>query len=88
MLVGVASCVVTPVLSVWASIQIADNNRERAERQAEQVAVEVRVETTERYCRLFGSQVDVYKDATTPVGRDAYRTWLAEYNRMQCQPPK
>lgn len=87
-IVGVASCVLTPILSILVSVQIADRNRIQQEQQAAKVAAELRAEGVERYCRLFGSQVDVYSDATSPVGIEAHRAWLTEYKKMGCKPPK
>lgn len=87
-LVGVASCILTPILSIFASVQIAQNNQAETQRVAAAAEVRVREEGRQRMCRLVGAQVDVYKEASTPVGLAAYETWLVEYRTQGCQPPK
>lgn len=84
MLVGLAMMVVSPILSIWVSYQI----NMRTIEENEQARAQARVESTLRYCRLIGSQVDVYSDAETGVGKAAYRTWLTEYRAVGCQPGK
>lgn len=84
LIVGIMVMLVSPVLSIVASAAI--NNR--TIQTNERARAEARAESLIRYCRLLGSQVDVYSDAETPVGRDAYRTWLEEYNASGCQPGK
>lgn len=86
LIVGVAVMVVSPILSIYASVQINRNTTARLIAAAEQSKVEARNEATIRYCRLIGAQVDVYAEATSPVGRDAYDTWLTEYRLQGCQP--
>jgi hypothetical protein len=83
-IVGAFTAVLTPIFTIYASVQInkhtiAENERARAQ---------VLVEATNRYCRLIASQIDVYSDATTPVGRNAYETWLTEYRIQKCQPER
>lgn len=82
--VGLAVMVVSPLLSIWVSAKI----NEHTIRQGERARAEAKVESTARYCRLLGAQVDVYKEATSPVGIDAYQTWLTEYRTQGCQPGK
>lgn len=84
LLVGLAVMVASPILSIWVSYQI--NQRTIAENEA--AKTQARVESTLRYCRLLGSQVDVYSEATSTVGKDAYNTWLTEYRLQGCQPGK
>ncbi len=83
-LVGIATAVLTPILTIYASVQISQRTIEANERSR----AEVRVETGLRCCRLIGSQIDVYSEATTPVGKDAYQTWLTEYRIQGCTPER
>lgn len=82
MVVGLLVMVASPILSIYASAKI--NERTIAENERARVAA--RVESTLRYCRLLGSQVDVYSEATTDVGKAAYKTWLTEYQIQGCKP--
>ena len=84
LLVGLAVMVVSPILSIWVSVQI----NQRTIEQNERARAEAKAESTLAYCRLLGSQVDVYSEATSAVGRDAYDTWLTEYRKQGCQPGK
>lgn len=84
LLVGIAVMLGSPVLSIFASAQINERTMEASQRAQEAT----RAEATLRYCRLLGSQVDVYSEATSPVGKDAYATWLAEYKLQGCKPER
>jgi hypothetical protein len=83
-IVGVATCVLTPILSIWISVQI----NQRGEEQAAKREQAVRAEMTVRYCRLLGAQADVYSEAETEVGKQAYATWVQEYRIQGCQPTR
>jgi hypothetical protein len=84
LVVGLMVMVASPIASVLISVKIAKrtiDENDRA-RRAQSVAFQV------VYCRLVGSQVDVYSEAESEVGKNAYRTWIAEYHRNGCQPPR
>jgi hypothetical protein len=81
-MVGLVVMVVSPILSIVVSVKI----NQRTIQVNERARAEARAESSVRYCRLVGSQVDVYADAVTPVGKTAYRTWLTEYKLARCQP--
>lgn len=84
LVVGLMVMVVSPLLSIWVSVQI--NQKTMA--QAQRVQTEARAEALVRYCSLIGSQIDVYAEAQSTVGQRAHDTWLAEYKRSGCQPPR
>lgn len=95
LLVGLAMLVVSPMLSIIVSVKI--NQRTIEQNEAAKQDAAQRVETAKReataealvrYCRLIGSQIDVYAEATTPVGKEAHRTWLIEYQTAGCVPPR
>lgn len=87
-IVGVMTSVLTPILTIWASVQISERTIQQTIAESQRAQAEARAESLVRYCRLLASQIDVYSEATTPVGRDAYRTWLSEYQIQGCQPPR
>lgn len=82
LVVGLMVMVVSPIVSIVVSVQKAQNTFDEAQR----AQARARVEAVAVYCRLIGVQVDVYSEATTPVGKRAYVTWLDEYRRSGCQP--
>jgi hypothetical protein len=82
LVVGLAVMVVSPILSIWVSVKI--NQHTIAQNDAARVAQAQQFQVV--YCRLLGSQVDVYSEAETDVGRAAYQTWLDEYKRSKCLP--
>jgi hypothetical protein len=82
LVVGLMVMVCSPILSIIVSVKINQRTFNAAQ-EAQQAA---KAEATLRYCRLLGSQVDVYSEATTAVGKDAYNTWLTEYRLQGCEP--
>lgn len=82
----VLAAVLGPPLSIFASVQIANNNSEQLiERYRADRATQA--ETNKRlYCALFASQMDALEDASTPAGRASYQAWLDLYKLVQCQP--
>lgn len=88
LIVGIVTTLVSPVLSVVASARINANTVQRTIAANEASRQEARAEALVRYCRLLGSQVDVYAEATTDVGKEARQVWLAEYQRNGCVPPR
>jgi hypothetical protein len=84
LIVGLCVMVVSPLASIYASVKI----NQKTIAQSEHAQDAARVQALAVYCRLLGTQVDVYSEATTDVGKRAYGTWLAEYRRTGCQPGK
>lgn len=84
LVVGVMISLLSPVLAIVVSVHV-NNNTIKANEAAK---AEARREALIRYCRLLGSQVDVYAEATTQVGKDARAVWLREYQINGCQPPR
>ena len=83
-IIGLMVMVASPLLSIQAAVAIS----ERAIDQNEQARREQALQFQVIYCRLVGSQVDVYLEAQSEVGRKAHDTWLAEYQRNGCSPPR
>lgn len=88
LVVGIAVMVVSPILSITASAQINKRTIASTIAAAEAAKAEARKDGLVRYCRLIGSQIDVYDEATSEVGKNARANWLREYQLSGCQPPK
>jgi hypothetical protein len=77
-----------PPVSMVASIMVANRNSEqlieryRADRAAQTEANRV------LYCTLFETQLDAFKDATSPAGKASYAAWLDLYRLARCEPPR
>lgn len=82
----VLAAILGPPLSIYASVQIANNNSEqlieryRADRQAQAEA------NKQLYCALFASQIDALEDVSSAAGQASRRAWLDLYKLVQCQP--
>lgn len=90
LVVGLAVMVVSPVLSIFASVQIANHNRDKAEQAAATASAEAKEEGRLRICGLFGALLDTYVEAppTTQTGKRVQATYLEFYTLNQCQPPR
>lgn len=77
-----------PILSITASVSIANHNSQRLIQryEADQAATQNANRTI--YCVLFGSQIDALEDSTTPIGQASRRAWLAVYKLARCQPER
>lgn len=84
LIVGFATSLLSPVLAVVVSVHVNNNTIQQQEKARDEAKREALV----RYCLLLGSQVDVYAESTSDVGRNARAVWLREYNRNGCQPPR
>lgn len=101
LVIGLAVMIVSPILSIFASVQIAQNNAEkarhaaveadlRAQRAAQLAAAETREEARLKTCDLFSALLDVYIETPPPTeaGRNVQRTYLEFYKLNRCQPPR
>jgi hypothetical protein len=88
LVVGMFVMLVSPGLSIYASVLINQHTITRTQEAQAQAEAAARVEGLRVYCRLIGTQVDVYSEAVTDVGRKAHDTWLEEYRRSGCLPRK
>lgn len=88
LIVGVAVMVVSPLLSIKASVDIAESSARRTQaeqRAADQVA---RVEATRLACVQFGRLLDAYDGVTSPVGREVRSVYVFLYTLIGCQPAR
>lgn len=89
--VGLAVMVVSPLLSIVASVQIAERGFQRsvaAQRVQDDLA---RQEQIQRACVLVGSLLAVYQETppSTPAGRSVQLAYLDYYNQvLHCTPTR
>lgn len=88
--VGVLCMVVSPLLSILASVQIAESNAERIVAEQRRTEAAARVESRRLTCAFFALNLDVYDETppSTPVGRNLRQTYLEFYRLSECQPPR
>lgn len=88
--VGLACLVVSPILSIVASVKIAQGNQVRAQAAATLAQAKAREEQRLRTCDLFSGLLDTYIETppTTLAGRNVQRTYVEFYNKNHCQPPR
>lgn len=82
--VGIATVLLSPVLSIVASVQIAERNADQV--RAKQAAAQV--VATQLACEEFGRLIDAYDEATSPVGREVRGVYVFLYTLIQCNPPR
>jgi hypothetical protein len=91
-LVLVVAATFGPILSIYASTQIAKANQAKALAAAQATENRTREESRLRTCDLFGRLLDVYSETppTTPAGRNVQRAYRSFYNAPEnhCQPPR
>lgn len=88
--VGIVVMLVSPVLSILASVTIANGQRTRAEAAAAKAKTESTEEARVRTCNLFSALLDAYVEQppTTDTGRKIQQTYLSFYRLNNCQPPR
>lgn len=79
LLIGLAVMLVSPVLSIIASVQIVERNTAR---QAEANRIVA--------CQWLGANLDVYDETppTSETGRNLRKKWLDLYNIARCEPAR
>jgi hypothetical protein len=92
LVVGLAVMIVSPLLSIFASVQIANHNRVQAEHAAAAAAVDAKEEARIRTCALFAGLLDSYieEPPSTKSGKAIRQTYLDFYNdpTLHCVPPR
>lgn len=90
LVVGMAVMIVSPLLSIFASVQIAEGNQKQvtAKQQAAQEAG--RAEARAKACQLFTALLDQYLETPppTPTGVGVQSIYLDFYRLNGCQPPR
>lgn len=90
LLIGVLITVASPLLSILASVQIAERNAERIIAEQRRTEAAARAESRRLTCTFFALNLDVYDETppSTPVGRNLRQTYLDFYRLSECQPPR
>ena len=90
LLVGVLITVASPLLSILASVQIAERNAERTIAEQKRTEAAARTESRRLACSFFALNLDVYDQTppSTPVGRNLRQTYLEFYQLSECHPPR
>lgn len=89
LVVGLMVMVVSPLLSILVSVQIANHNREQADRAASLAAAQAREDGRQRTCALFAGLLDAYiqEPPQTDAGKLIRQTYLRFYNEdAHCTP--
>lgn len=88
LIVGVALTVVSPPLSILASVQIAERNAEHVIAEQQKTEATARVEARRVACDFFALNLDVYDQTppSTATGRNLRKTYLEFYRLSGCQP--
>lgn len=78
-LVGVATCVITPVLVIWTSVKIAERNTQ-----------EITADYQTRSCSLYAAILDEYDQnpPATETGRGLREAYLLQYRYWHCTPER
>lgn len=90
LLVGVLVTVASPLLSILASVQIAERNAARSIAEQRRTEAAARTEARRLTCAFFALNLDVYDETppATAVGRNLRQTYLDFYRLSECQPAR
>lgn len=75
-----------PILSIYASVQIAQRNSAALIEKYEADRSAQRAETKRLSCALFSSQLGAFDNAESPTGQQSRQAWLDLYRLAQCEP--
>lgn len=82
LVVGVVTCLLSPVLAIIVSVHI--NNKTIAENERQRA--QARAASTQVICRLAANQLDAFSNAESDTGKASYRAWLDLYRLSKCTP--
>jgi hypothetical protein len=88
LVIMVATMVVSPILSIVASVRIAEGRAEQTRREQAAVDLQVKAEGLRFFCDQFGRVADAFDPSKSPVGRDVLDVYVFLYNLINCVPPK
>lgn len=90
LIVCIALTVVSPLLSIFASVQISERNAARVIAEQQKTEAAARVEARRVACDFFALNLDVYDQTppSTPTGRNLRQTYLEFYQLSGCQPAR
>jgi hypothetical protein len=90
LVVGMAVMILSPLLSIFASVQIAERNAERSFKEQQRAQAAAQAQSRAVACSFFGASLDVY-DETPPIsatGRNLREKYVDLYTLTGCQPPR
>jgi len=89
-IVGVFLTVASPILSVMASVNIAERNSEQIILQREKQREAARQEARSITCAFLTASLDAYEETppVTPTGRNLRQKYVDLYEYTGCQPPR
>lgn len=89
-IVAIVVVIGSPVLSILASVQIAERNAERIVAEQKRTEAVAAAEARRVACVFFALNLDVYDQTppSTPTGRNLRQTYLEFYRLSGCQPPR
>jgi len=90
LIVGLATAILSPLLSIFASVTIAERNAEVQRQRQEQAQAQAQIESRKVVCNWIGTNLDVF-DETPPAGaagKNLRTRYLELYQISQCQPPR
>jgi hypothetical protein len=90
LVVGMATMVLSPLLSIFASVTIAENNAEHTRQQQEQAQAQAQVESRKVVCGWIAAYLDTFDETppTSAAGRNLRARFVELYQISQCQPPR
>jgi hypothetical protein len=89
-LVGVAVMFFSPILSIFASVKIAERNYQRVLAEQEAARSESREEARKLACAFFAGSLDVYIETppNSAAGKNLQSRYLEFYKITGCKPPR
>lgn len=89
-IVGVFLTVASPILSIMASVSIAERNSEQIVAQQQEQQAAVRAETRQVTCAWFAASLDAFDETppTGPAGKNLRDKYLDFYTYAGCEPAR
>ena len=90
LIVGMATMILSPLLSIFASVTIAERNAEHTRQQQAQAQAAAQVEARKVVCAWIATNLDVFDETppTSQAGKNLRTRYLELYQISQCQPPR
>lgn len=90
LIVGLATAILSPPLSIFASVTIAERNAEVQRQRQEQAQAQAQIEARKVVCAWIATNLDVFDETPPdrPAGKNLRARYLELYQISQCQPPR
>ena len=86
--VVLAAVAAGPVVAVQVATKTSDDNARDIIAQYKQDQAAEQEQARQLSCRLSGSQMGAFEQATTPAGRASFEAWRELYRLARCQPAR